>query len=261
MILGHDVQGRGSVAVVVLHEWLGDHTNYDPVRPYLDGDRFTWIFADFRGYGRSRGMAAVQAAGAITVEDAAADVLALMEALGHRRFAVVGHSMGGMVGQRLAALAPERVTCLVAVTPVPASGFPADQAVRARMRALLEDDDALAAGVDLRTGHRYGAGWRAWKAAAARRAASREAQLAYLAMFTTANFAREVEGLTLPVLAVLGEHDLPLYREASIRPLFGRWYRNLEVIVCREAGHYPMLEAPVFLASAMERFIAANGVP
>lgn len=253
MILGHDVHGHGPVPVVVLHEWLGDHTNYDPVRPYLDGGAFTWVFADFRGYGLSRHLG-----GAYTAVEAAGDVLALMDSLGHRRFAVVGHSMGGMVAQKLAALAQDRVACLVGVAPVPASGFPADEAAKARMRAVLEDDPALADAVDLRTGRRYGAGWRAWKTAAARRAATVEAQLGYLAMFTGTDFAREVAGLPVPVLAVVGEHDLPVYREPSIRGLFGRWYPDLTMAVCREAGHYPMLEAPVFLAAVLEAFIGAR---
>lgn len=250
MMLGHDTRGRGPVPVLVLHEWLGDSANYDPVRPYLDGERFTWIFADLRGYGRSRGLL-----GSYSVEEAAGDALALMAALGHERFVVVGHSMGGMIAQRVAATAPRRVQALIGIAPVPASGFPADAAAKARMVALLEDDAALGDAVDARTGHRYGAGWRAWKVAAARRVATLEAQRGYLAMFTGTDFSTEVEGLGMPVLAVLGEHDLPVYREESIGALFRRWYPRLEIAVCREAGHYPMLEAPVFLASALERFI------
>src|SRR5690348_8015157 len=50
-LLGHRVHGSGPETVVVLHEWLGDRNNYDPILPYLDQDRFTWLFADLRGYG------------------------------------------------------------------------------------------------------------------------------------------------------------------------------------------------------------------
>ena len=52
---------------------------------------------DLRGYGRSRGRT-----GAFTLEEAAADVLALGDALGLTRFAVVGHSMSPLVALHLA---------------------------------------------------------------------------------------------------------------------------------------------------------------
>ncbi|HYH23398.1 MAG TPA: alpha/beta hydrolase [Azospirillum sp.] len=251
MVLGHAVQGGGAEPAIVLHEWLGDSANWDLMRPYLDGERFTWVFADLRGYGRSRTIA-----GAHTVEEAAGDVLALADALGFERFHLVGHSMSGMIGQYLACKAPERVKALVAVCPVPASGFPADAAAKARMAAVLDDDEALREAIGLRTGHRYTPGWVEFKLGIARRAATRAAQLGCLDMFTGTDVSAEVAGLPTPILALLGAHDLPLYREASVRERFGAWYPNLEVAVCQEAGHYPMLECPPLTAALIQRFVA-----
>nr|WP_255347257.1 alpha/beta fold hydrolase [Serratia sp. FS14] len=58
--------------------------------PYLDVASFTYVFADFRGYGASR-----ELTGAYTTDEMVGDVVALADALGWRRFDVVGHSMGG----------------------------------------------------------------------------------------------------------------------------------------------------------------------
>lgn len=50
-----------------------------------------------------------------TLDDMAADTLALADALGVGRFHVAGASMGGMIGQQLALLAPERVLTLTSI--------------------------------------------------------------------------------------------------------------------------------------------------
>jgi 3-oxoadipate enol-lactonase len=54
----------------------------------------------------------------------AAAVLATLDALDLDRAAVVGHSMGGMVAQELAAVAPRRVSALVLACTSPAFGKP-----------------------------------------------------------------------------------------------------------------------------------------
>jgi pimeloyl-ACP methyl ester carboxylesterase len=49
------------------------------------------------------------------IEDMARDTLGLLDALGLKRVHVMGASMGGMIAQNLAALAPDRVASLVSV--------------------------------------------------------------------------------------------------------------------------------------------------
>lgn len=246
--LGHLRHGHGTTPVVVLHEWLGDHTNYGPVLPYLPENRYTWLFADLRGYGLSRALT-----GHYSLAEAAADVLSLMDGYGYGRFHVVGHSMSGLIAQFLAATAVERVISVVAISPVPASGFPADAAGLARMTAILDDDDAARAAIDARTGGRYGRGWLDRKLAMTRQSATREAMLGFLAMFTGSDITEQVRGTPTPITVVSGAHDLPLYRADSLHRLLGPLFPRLEMAVSQEAGHYAMLETPVLLVAAMER--------
>lgn len=49
--LNYKKVGNGFKTVIVMHEWMGDHTNYDTTIPYLNITDFTWIFVDFRAYG------------------------------------------------------------------------------------------------------------------------------------------------------------------------------------------------------------------
>jgi 3-oxoadipate enol-lactonase len=103
--IGHELVGSGPSHVVIMNDWLCDTSTWDGARTYLDGARFTFAFVDLRGYGRSRGRT-----GAFTLEEAAADVLALADALGWTRFAVVGHSMSTLVALHLAQHHVDRVS-------------------------------------------------------------------------------------------------------------------------------------------------------
>jgi aminoacrylate hydrolase len=78
-------------------------------RPQIDGlaDRFTLVAPDNRGIGRS-----TIRDGRLTIEDMAADALAIMDAEQCDRFHVAGHSMGGIIAQALALRAPERILSL-----------------------------------------------------------------------------------------------------------------------------------------------------
>ena len=67
------------------------------------------LVMDNRGHGRSEAPAD---RGAYTVEQMAADALALADELGHERFHLVGHSMGGAVAQEIALQSPGRLQSL-----------------------------------------------------------------------------------------------------------------------------------------------------
>lgn len=248
---GHRRIGNGPEAVLLMHEWLGDHANWEPVWPYLDTTRFSYVFMDLRGYGWSKAMT-----GAYSADETIADGLRLMDYHGLTRFHVVGHSMSGMIAQKFPVTAPSRVRSVVAICPVPASGFKADEKTLAALRAVIEDDAAAKKAILARGGARYGDGWVNFKLALARRASTREAMHGYLKMFTGTDFAAQARGNQTPVLALAGKHDIPFYREESVRKNFEPLYPNFSLAICEEAGHYPMLEAPVFVAGTIEKFLA-----
>ncbi|MCW2239891.1 alpha/beta fold hydrolase [Azospirillum canadense] len=252
-IVGHGTVGTGPEAILVMHEWMGDHSNYAGLLPFLNGKDFTYVFADLRGYGWSR-----ELAGAYTADEAAADMFALMDRLGHQRFHVVGHSMSGLIAQAMAAKGRDRLKSLVAVTPVPASGFKTDEAGLQKLAAIVDADDAMRGAIKARVAQRYTDGWVDYKLAIARNATGREAMLGYLKMFTGTDVSAEVAGLDLPVLLITGADDIPFYQEAAERPKFEQAYRNLTVERIENAGHYPMLQTPPLLLAKIEAFVAAN---
>ncbi|MES2951321.1 MAG: alpha/beta hydrolase [Pseudomonadota bacterium] len=236
-----------------MHEWLGDCSNYDALLPYLDTTAFRFCFADLRGYGKSIGMV-----GKYTVDEACQDILCLADAFKASRFHLIGHSMSAMVAQRIALLATNRVKSLVAITPVFAAGFPADQRTKNALLAVANEDNAALDAFAARTGRRHGRPWLEFKLSKSRRSSTLEARIGYLNMFTSTDFHLEANGLTTPMLVLYGEHDIPNYREDSLRSTFGTCYPNVRFEMSANSGHYPMLETPVFVASRMNAFLAEH---
>ena len=81
--------------------------------------RFTLVIPDLRGYGRSSKPPTTPDHAPYSKRAMAADMVAVMRALGHERFAVVGHDRGGRVAHRLAADHPDRVTRLAVLDIAP----------------------------------------------------------------------------------------------------------------------------------------------
>ena len=78
-------------------------------RPQTDAlrSRFTVVAFDNRGIGQSS-----LPPGRLSIEAMALDATAIADALGLERFHLVGHSMGGLIAQRVAVSVPEKILSL-----------------------------------------------------------------------------------------------------------------------------------------------------
>jgi pimeloyl-ACP methyl ester carboxylesterase len=95
--------------VVMIHGVLNDHSVWILQSRYLAHHGWNVLALDLPGHCRSGG------APATTVEEAADWVLALLDAVGVSKAALVGHSLGSLVALEAAARAPARVSQLVLV--------------------------------------------------------------------------------------------------------------------------------------------------
>ncbi|MEL6372729.1 MAG: alpha/beta hydrolase [Pseudomonadota bacterium] len=111
--------GRGP-ALVLLHGYPQTHVCWHAIAPAL-AEHFTLIIPDLRGYGRSEAPPADEGHLAYAKRTMAADIVALMRALGHERFMLAGHDRGGRVAYRLALDHAARVSRLVLLDIVPTS--------------------------------------------------------------------------------------------------------------------------------------------
>lgn len=108
------IGGSGS-PVLLLHGYPQTHIAWRRVAPTLAKSR-TVIAVDLPGYGDSRTSNDQPRWTKRRVADA---LVALMDRLGHERFAVVGHDRGARAGYRLALDYPERVAAYASLTVVP----------------------------------------------------------------------------------------------------------------------------------------------
>lgn len=246
------VIGHGPRKVIALHGWFGHARGWGPYTQHINTSDYSVAFLDYRGYGQRRG-----SGGPYTMAQIAQDTLALADQLGWERFALIGHSMGGMAIQHVLADAPERVQALVGVTPVPAGGVPFDEAGWAFFSSAAREPAARRGIIDLTTGNRLTGTWLDAMVQASLATSDVEAFDAYLSAWAKTDFLDRVKGKTTPVLVIAGQHD-PALGEATCRATWMTHYPNAELQVMANAGHYPMDETPIALATAIESFLGAH---
>ncbi|WP_306215752.1 alpha/beta fold hydrolase [Actinoplanes sp. RD1] len=244
--------GSGPVRVLALHGWFGSARGWGFLPELVDRERQTWAFPDYRGYGYRKGVA-----GAHTIAEIAADALAVADELGWDRFAVVGHSMGGSAAQHLLADAPGRVTHLIGISPVPASGVPFDEQGWALFSGAADSVEHRRTIVDLVTGGRLAPRWVDALVRENLATSDSGAFGAYLRAWARTDFAARLAGNPVPALAIVGVHD-PAISAQVIAATWLPLYPQGRLEVLGEAGHYAMYETPVRLISLIDAFLSAS---
>lgn len=112
--IAYEVAGNGP-PLLLLHGFPQTRAMWRPLLADLTR-RHTVICADLRGYGQSSKPASMEE---MSFSLMAADMVALMASLGHRRFHVAGHDRGARVAHRMALDHPEALLSLTVMDIVP----------------------------------------------------------------------------------------------------------------------------------------------
>ncbi|MFE2183278.1 alpha/beta fold hydrolase [Streptomyces sp. NPDC059455] len=265
----HAVTGGEGPALLLLCGWPQTWYAWRLLMPALARD-FHVVAADPRGVGLSGKPLDGYDTGTL-----ATDMVTLMEALGHRRFAMVGHDIGMWTGYALAADHPDRLDRLAVaeaaipgLSPAPplfGSGEANDRLWHFAFNRLTDLNERLVSGREhLYFGHQF-----ATKAArplpdhavrhyvdtlATDPDALRASFAFYRALDTTIaqNQRRTTRRLTLPVLTIAGAENLGEAVGATMRLAAD----DVESVVLPDCGHYPAEEAPDATLSALTPFLA-----
>lgn len=246
--LGYKQIGNGNTIIIVLHELMGDHKNYDAILPYIDTINYTYIFVDHRGYGWSKDIT-----GDYSCQEAALDIKNLLDILNLKEVNLLAHSMSTMIAQK-AALMDERIKQLILITPISASGIKMHPKAQKRLMIDMKKNENKIEEIVRSASKRYNQTWIDYRVDMAYKASTIEARVGYMTMYLTTDFIAEVKDINIPIKIMTGKYDFPVFSKTYVKKLYEPYYKNFEIIECMEAGHYPMIECPVYFATQVERF-------
>ncbi len=253
MTLPHDDLGAGP-AVILLHAGIADRTMWSEHLEPLAGAGFRVTAVDLPGFGE---------APVAEQEDAPwTDVLATMDALGIEQASLVGNSFGGMVAQRVVAVAPGRVSAVALISSSAPEIAPSSalEAAWAAEEAPLERGDldaATAAVLDAWLPRQADSALRERIATMQRRAFELQlnAERAPEGKDPLEDGLAPLAGNETPALLLAGEHDMSDFHDAV--PALAAALANARCVTLLGVGHLAPLEAPAAFRSVLLELLGA----
>lgn len=238
--------GNGET-VLFVHGWAVTGKLWSTIFERWEGSE-RLLAVDLRGTGWSSKPRA-----GYSISEFAGDVVALIEHL-DTPVILVGHSMGGAISQWVASAIPDRISKLVLVSPVPASGLPLAEPDLAFFRSLAGHRDGMRTIISSMLGIEAPDGLEELIESASTIAV--ECYLGALEAFTTADFADRLDAITAPVHVMGGACDQALnpdrLRAAVVSAFDGATFETID-----GAGHYPHIETPDLFTTMLEAAVRA----
>jgi 3-oxoadipate enol-lactonase len=256
----YDLSGPSGAPVIAFANSLGTNTHvWDAQAAGLAG-RFRILRYDMRGHGLTD-CPPVPANGAgYTIDGLVDDALGLLDALGIDRVHFCGLSIGGMVGQRLAARAPGRVSSLILCDTANRIGPSAmwdERVATVRARGL--------AAIAERVLERWFTGeFRAKHAEEAQGFANMlvrtpaDGYIGCCLAIRDADLRRDGEKIDCPTLVICGDEDQATTPEAARNLADSIDGAHLEIV--DGAAHISCVERPEAVTGLISGFLKENGI-
>lgn len=240
---------------IFIHGVLNDHSVWILQTRYLANHGWNVLAVDLPGHCRSAGDPPA------TVEAAADFVLALMDAAGLEKAALIGHSFGSLIAMEAAGRAPQRVSHLVLVGtafPMKVSSALIDASLNAPMKALemvnifsrstlAPPPSAMGPGTWV-----YGASMALGRRVLASNTKTNLFHTGFKACDSYAGGDDAIAKVTCPVLFVLGEVDQMTTPKAA-QGLIAKTQQAQ--VVYLPGGHHQMNETPEPMLRALAQFL------
>ena len=248
--LRYELSGKGDHTLVLVHEMGGSLESWDEVVPHFAGSRRVLRY-DTRGAGMSQ-----KARGELTFGTMAADIAALLDALGVTgQVALAGVAVGGAVALQFAAQYPERASAVIVGSP--ATGIaPARRAAALERLAKIEAggmaaavEDAMLNGYapelrsDVQRFERFRARWLG---------NDPSSYATIWRMLANADMQETLSKIRCPALVIGGSLDRvrppPMAQEVA-KAIPGARYVEVRT------GHYMAVQTPDLIANCIDEFL------
>lgn len=241
----YEIRGSGR-PVYLLHGLALDHSIWlEMANTYADQAQF--IMPDLRGHGRTP-LGNADA----SLEQLADDVIQLADTLGHQKFTLAGHSLGGYIALALAEAFPERLVGLVTVTSHARADSPEklesrfEQVKQARLEGVRGMSQNLIE--RMMPEGELGQPDEHMCEVVSNSSAEGFANV-QTAMAKRPNRLNVLRSLTCPVLAIAGGKDRILPREIALEVAENA--KQGRAVCLPEVGHLAMIEVPYTLGALL----------
>jgi pimeloyl-ACP methyl ester carboxylesterase len=163
--------------------------------------------------------------------------------------------MGGKIAHQMLLQAPDRVAKLVGLNPVPATEVPMDAQGWELFSGAAANPANRAAIIDFTTGSKLTTTFIQRVVQHSLENSAVAAFAAYLQAWAKSDFSGKVQPDTgTPVKLIVGVND-PALSADVMEQTWLVFFPEAEMTILPDAGHYPMFESPVSLATSIEEFL------
>jgi pimeloyl-ACP methyl ester carboxylesterase len=232
-----EVRGKGDTALVFLHGWCGDRAYWKHQVDVFASD-YRVVTLDQAGHGESGKNRKEWSVNAL-----AADVEAVVKALGLKRVILVGHSMGGPVALAAAKRMPDSVVAVIGVDTLQNAEFKMPEEVKSKFIDAFAKDfkGTMRMGFSGLVNEKTDPDLKQWLAS---RAEAQDPTMAVALMrdMSALDTRALLKDAKKPVRCINSSGGYQFFTPTDITT--NKKYADYDAVLIDAVGHYPMLERP-----------------
>jgi pimeloyl-ACP methyl ester carboxylesterase len=232
-----EVRGQGDSALIFLHGWCGDRGYWKNQVDAFARD-YRVVAVDQAGHGESG-----KDRKTWTTSDLAADVEAIVAALGLQRVILVGHSMGGPVALQAAKRMPGKVIAVIGVDTLQNAEFKMPEEMARKLLEGIEKDfqGMIRGGFGALVHEKSDPAVKEWLIA---KAAAQDPKMAFGLMrdISSQDPKTLLQEAKVPVRSINSAGGFAFHTPTAIDT--NKKFANYNAVLIEDVGHYPMLERP-----------------